>query len=149
MGRSDVVDFRDEVVFNKERKLKVDKGYIDISGLVDSSNSLDEVSRQQESKGISNFKNNAESISGNSFSSFWDNVGSTSGTSASDVSNTINQSVDNSSNLSNLTNTSLSSFDNGSSGLDLQNLKVKLDDMEYKLDRFIEKIDLIESKMNE
>jgi len=119
--RSDFLDFRDEVVFNKERKIKVDKsGYIDVSGLaendVDSAQTLS--SPVLASSGTSNF------------SSFWDNVGSSAGTSTSSIS-------------------SSPSLTDNSSNLDLQNLKVKIEDMEYKLDRFIEKIDLIESKMNE
>jgi len=119
--RSDFLDFRDEVVFNKERKIKVDKsGYIDVSGLAE--NDVD--SAQTLSSPV------LASSGASSFSSFWDNVGSSAGTSTGSIS-------------------SSPSLTDNSSNLDLQNLKVKIEDMEYKLDRFIEKIDLIESKMNE
>ncbi len=70
-------------------------------------------------------------------------------TSASSVSNSSNPFDLLSSLASSSGNTTRTLANNEVSNDDIQHLKVKLEDLEYKLDRFLERIEKIESKILE
>ena len=119
--RTDVVDFRDEVQFSKESKIKVVDGFIDFG--LETTPSIVNSTSTPNVDFLSGLAGASSTPVGenNSFGSFF----------SQDTASTAPTSL----------------LEGSASSLDLQHLKVKIDDLEYKIDRFLDRVGLIESKI--